>query len=70
MLIQNSGSGIFTRVLFKGNTANDYGGAVFVGLSGSVTFISCSWNGNTAPANRVRRLENDILLFTYLRYNY
>jgi len=36
---------------------NGGGGAVYIWDSGfSGTFISCSWSGNTAPANKVRNI--------------
>ena len=111
MYIYNGGSGIFTRVLFKGNTATspdvgqtllllklyiygacvyihsvyiyiiytislfflcfsliyeqygNGGGAVYIqGSSSSVTFISCSWSGNTAT-KEVRNISRYIIKF-------
>ena len=46
-----SGSGIFTSVFFKDNSASSGGGAVTTSAGGSGKFISCSWSGNSDMAH-------------------
>ena len=43
---------------------------MFIGISGSGTFISCSWSGNTAPANQVSTIVSILLLLLPLLINH
>jgi len=38
------------------------GGGVQIQTDGSGTFISCSWSGNTAPADKVSTIVSILLL--------
>ena len=53
---------LFDSFLWFSLIYKQYGGGVYILDQGSGTFISCSWNGNTAPTDQVSTIVSIVLL--------